>query len=118
MAVNPCLIIVCAIQLSPDCPMDTVPVGGHPPPGECCPLQGPQCVCTECQHPPDCTDPDMAPVRVRNGTHHPGDCCDSYECQPIVAAANTTGRLVSTMDTFAKYSLPVVIGTVPVLSFD
>ena len=84
MAVNPCLSIVCAIQMTPHCPVDSIPVGGHPPPGECCPLQGPQCVCMECLSPWKCEGDDVVPFLVVNGTHKPGECCNTYECQQVL----------------------------------
>lgn len=41
------------------------------------------CKCNPCNKLPSCANSTHIPIRTRIAAEAPGDCCDTYECQPI-----------------------------------
>ena len=71
----------CDIVFTPECPDDSVLVGGHITAGHCCP-EPQSCQC----NPLHCLEPICAhherKILVAQGTGSPGACCDVYQCRP------------------------------------
>ncbi|XP_078589548.1 cysteine-rich motor neuron 1 protein-like isoform X1 [Branchiostoma floridae x Branchiostoma japonicum] len=77
----------CAIVFSPRCPDDSILIEGYTPAGECCPLAS-RCEC----NPSGCLErmcrPGYERVLVSKGKGEPGECCDKYECRPMLPVAS------------------------------
>ncbi|KAL5291972.1 hypothetical protein ACFFRR_011011 [Megaselia abdita] len=49
---------------------------------KCCDIDN-ICKCSRCHKLPKCGNTTFIPIRIKVAAKAPGDCCDTYECQPI-----------------------------------